>query len=151
MALFNLVNFLILFWILKRYFFKPIVATIDERQAKAKESMDNFQRAKTELQLAEKRAQDIVDEAKVESNKIISKSHDDGKELGQNLRLRAKEEIEKVIDQAKQNIEVDRKKMREELKKETAGLVVSAVEKVIDTKLDKKSDEKIVKEAIVQL
>ncbi len=151
MATFNLINFFILFLILKKYFFKPIVETINERQKQAKESVDNVQKAKTELQMAESKAQDIVDKAKVEANSISAAGHEKGKEIAEEMKTKARDEIEKLISQAKRNMEIDRKTLEAELRSQTASLVVSATEKVIGEKLDSKKDETFVKDVISTL
>lgn len=150
MGLFNLINFLIVFLILKHYAFGPIMKAIDERQQKEKQSVENFQRSKTELQMAEKRAQELVDEAKVESNKIAADAHENAKQLSQDMKEKAKGEIEKVVAQAKKNIEIDRNEMREDIRREAAGLVVAATEKVIGEKLDNSKDEALIAASIAK-
>ena len=151
MALFNLINFLILFWILKRYFFKPIMNNVRDREKQVQDSVDNIQKAKTELQMAERKAQDIIAQSKVEANKIIEKSHDDAKAAGEAMKEKAKKEIEMLIAQAKRNIDIDKKDMKESLRKETVELVVLAVEKIMGSKLNDKSDDKMIKEILSSL
>lgn len=140
MGLFNLINFLIIFWILKRFAFKPIMNALNERQQKAAESVENFQKAKTELQMAERKAQDIVDQSKVDANKVMERATEEAKRTAEGMRDKAKNDIELLVAQAKKNIEIDKKEMKDEIQKETASLVVAAVEKVLDEKVDSKKD-----------
>ncbi len=151
MALFNLINFLILFAILKKYFFKPIMKTVRDREKQVQDSVDNIQKAKTELQMAERKAQDIIDQSKVDANKVIEKSYDDAKAAGEVVKEKAKKEIEMLIAQAKRNIEIDKKDMKESLRKDTVELVVLAVEKIMGSKLNDKSDDKMIKEILSSL
>ncbi|MBU0660732.1 F0F1 ATP synthase subunit B [Patescibacteria group bacterium] len=151
MGLFQFINFLVVFWILKRFAFKPIMAVVDERQKKEKTSIENFQKAKTELQMAEQKAQGIIDEAKVDANKRIEASHNAAKEQGEQLKAKAKAEIDALIVQAKKNIAIDKKEMQESLRKETVELVVRAVEKVIGDKIDGASDTAYIKEILASL
>ena len=53
-----------------------------------------------------------------------------------------------LISQAKKNIDIDKEEMREDLRKETAQLVVAAVEKVIGEKFDKKKDEAFISKMV---
>jgi F-type H+-transporting ATPase subunit b len=71
MALFSLLNFLIIYYILKKFFFDMIVKSIDERQKKVKEGVENYEKAKTELGMAENNAKKIIDDAKKDANKLI--------------------------------------------------------------------------------
>lgn len=150
-ALFNLINFFILFLILKRFLFGPITKALNERHEKVKESVDNMQKAKTELQMAEKKAQDIVDGAKVEANKIVEQGHVDAQDVADSMKSKAKKEIELLVAQAKKNIEIDKREMQDALRKETVELVVVAVEKILGEKMDGKKDEKYIQEILSTL
>ncbi len=150
-GLFNLVNFLIIFWILKRYAFKPLMKAINERQDAAREAHDNFESAKTELGMAKQRAQTLVDEAKVEANKVIEKSYEQAALVAVEMKDKAKKEIEALVEQAKRNIEIDKKEMKEALRKETVELVMLATEKIIRERLDEKKDQEYIKELIGSL
>jgi len=151
MGLFNFINFLIIFLILKKYAFGPIMKTINERQKKMKEGIDNYERSKSELQMAEQKAQEIIDNAKIEGNKQVEKAYEEAKGVGEEMKKKAKAEIELLITQAKKNIEIDKKEMTEALRKETVELVVMAIEKVLGENLDKGADEKYIKQILSNL
>lgn len=148
MGLFNLINFFVIFLILKKFAFGPIMKVIDERQAKMKEGIDNFEKAKTELAMAERKAQDIIDEAKVEGNKVLQGAHDDAKEIAEDMKVKAKADIELLVTQAKKNIDIDRQEMRDSLRKETVELVVAAAGKVVGENLDEAKNEKYIQEIL---
>ncbi len=148
MGLFNLLNFLIVFYIVKRFAFEPTLRTIKERQEKAKLAVENFEISKTEVTMAQQKAQALLDEAKVEANKVREQATEDGKQIQEQMRSKAKKEIELQIAQAKKNIKIDEQEMRDRLHAETASLVVDATEKVIGEKMDKRKDEAFIKNII---
>lgn len=148
MALFNLINFFLLFLILKKFFFKSILATIESRQKIAQDAVDNAEKTKTALYMAERKAQDIIDTAKAGANMIATDAHQKSKDISEQMKKKAHEEIEQVIRQAKHNMEVDRNVMQLQLRKQTAELVVGATRKIISEKLDSKKDSKYVAEII---
>lgn len=150
MGLFNLVNFLIIFWLLKKYFFAPIVEMIETRKKHAKETEDNFQQSKTELAMAEHKAQGIIDDAKVEANKVVERAADDARATAEKMKDKAKGEIELLVTQAKKNIEIDRQDMQEKLKAETVDLVIATTKVVLGDKLDSKVDEQLIKDSITK-
>jgi F-type H+-transporting ATPase subunit b len=151
LALMNLVNVGILFVLLKRYLFRPVIAMIDERRRVIKDGVDNALQAKTELLMAERRAQELIDDAKVEANKIVEVSHNEAKRVGEQIKTKAKEEIELLIAQAKRNIEIDKKEMKDTLRKETVQIVVLAVEKILSEKLDGKRDTALIQDILSTL
>ncbi|MCB9798104.1 F0F1 ATP synthase subunit B [Candidatus Nomurabacteria bacterium] len=151
MGLFNLVNFLVIFWILKRYAFGPVMSVIEKRQEKIQEGIDNYTKSKTELQMAEKKAQDIVDQAKVDANKIVEQGHVDAQGVAETMKVKAKKEIELLVAQAKKNIEIDKREMQDGLRKDTVELVIIAVEKILGEKMDDKRDEKYIQDILATL
>lgn len=148
MALFNLVNFLILFLILKRYFFAPIMKNIREREDQVNDSVDNIQKAKTEIQMAERRAQEIVDMAKVEANKVAERAFENAKHISADMTERAQKEIEILVAQAKRMIAKEKAELRAGLEQEMGKLIVLAVEKIIAERLDEKKDQSIITKAL---
>lgn len=148
MALFNFINFVIVFWIIKRYAFEPTLKFIEERKKHAKETEENFQKAKTELTMAEHKAQGIIDDAKVEANKVIESAADNARETAEKMKDKARGEIELLVTQAKKNIEIDRQEMQEKLKHETIDLVVATTKKVLGSNVDSKVDEQLIKDSI---
>lgn len=148
MGLFNLINFLIIYYILKKFAFKPMTKIINERQEKAAESVENFQKAKTEVQMAERKAQEIVDQSKADANKVMERATEEAKQLSDDMKEKAKGEIELLVSQAKKNIEIDKKEMKAEIKKETADVVVVAVEKILSEKMDAKKDKKFIEDIV---
>lgn len=151
MALFSLINFFIVFLILKKMFFKPVTDAINGRQDKMREGIENMKKAKTELQMAEQKAQDMIDLAKVDANKIVEKASGDAQVAGERMKEKAKIEIESLVSQAKKNIEADRAEMKDTLRKETVDLIILTLEKVLSEKMDNKTDKKYIEDILSTL
>lgn len=148
MALFSFINFLLVFWILKKLFFKKIVAVIEERQETIKKGLENFEQSKLEINQAEEKAHGIIIEAKKEANIILEKANDIAKTENEKMKERTKEEIKGLIEQAKKNIEIQKQEMKEEINKETVHLIVSVVEKLLEEKMDDKKDATFIKKML---
>lgn len=144
LGLFNLINFLVLFWLLKKYMFKPMLAVINERHQKSNEAMENFKKAQTEVSMAEQNAERIIKEARKNSNDIIASAHTDATHLGENMKTKAKTEIELLVTQARKNIAIEKQQMKEEVKGEVVDVVMLGVEKILDEKLDAKKDKDLI-------
>ncbi|MBP9761431.1 MAG: F0F1 ATP synthase subunit B [Candidatus Magasanikbacteria bacterium] len=151
LALLNLVNFLIIFFLLKKFLFTSIGKKLDERKKMIEKGVEDAKKAKTELQMAEQRAQELIDEAKVAANKLLEQAHDQAKQTGDDMKRKAKEEIELLVMQAKKNIDIDKETMRQELKQETVALVLLVAEKILSQKLDSKKDDAYIKDILATL
>ncbi len=148
---FQLLNFAIVVVIVWFLILKPLTKALDERKKKIDESLDNAKEVETKLGMAESKFQERIDEAKVEANAIIEKTHDESKKLADNMKTQAQEEVEKLVSQAKKNINSEKKAMMEAVKKESADMIVLALEKILSEKMDGAHDKKIIQDSLKDL
>lgn len=145
---FQLINFAIVAVIIWFLILKPLTKTLNERKKLIDESLDKAKEVDANLQMSQVKFQEKLDEAKVEANKIIEKAHGEAEQLGVSMKEKAKKEIELLIDQAKRNIQIEKDEVMEGIKKETVNLIISAVEKILDEKLDGDKDKKLIEESL---
>jgi F-type H+-transporting ATPase subunit b len=148
---FQLLNFAIVAAIVWFLILKPLTKTMEERKKLIDDSLDKAKQVDFNLQMAEIKFQERVDEAKAEHSKIVAKAQEEGVEITNKMKEKAQKEIELVVDQAKRNIKIEKEEMMVGLKEETANLVVAAVEKILEEKLDDKKDANLIKGTISKL
>ncbi len=141
---FQLLNFAIVAVIIWFLILKPLTKTLEERKKLIDESLDKAKEIDSNLQMAELKFQERIDDAKSEASKVMSKVQEEGTELTNKMKEKAQKEIELVVDQAKRNIKIEKEDMMAELKEETANLVIAVVEKVLEEKLDGNKDKKLI-------
>lgn len=138
MALANLVNFLIIFWLLKKYAWKPLQKTIQEREDKIDKGLEDAKRAASEVTMAKENYDQKINEAKKEANLIIAKASEQGRSMISKAAEDASEKAEKIVTNAKEIIEKEKEKMKEDLKQETVEIAIEITEKILKEKLDDK-------------
>ena len=119
-----------------------------ERQNMIDNSIENSKKIETNLMMSEKRYQEKIDQAKVDANKVIDKAQQDAVKLSEDMKLKAKSEIELLVVQARKNIKIERDESISDIKQQAANLIVSAAEKILSGKLDSAKDQKIIEEAM---
>ncbi|MBT4941789.1 MAG: F0F1 ATP synthase subunit B [Candidatus Magasanikbacteria bacterium] len=142
MGLFNLINFFIVFLLVKRFIFPPLLRVIDERKKMIQEGLDNFTQSKTAMEVAEKKAKEIISQAKKEGNVIVEKSHDEAKAVAETMRSKAKEDVEKLVLEAKAHIKQEKIHMKEEIRTEAVSLVIDVTKKLLGKEMDTKKSTK---------
>lgn len=145
MALASLINFLIIFWLLKKYAFGPIQAAIDAREEKIKQGLEDAERAASEVTMAKENYNKKLEEAKQEANKIIAGATEQGKEIIAKSTEDAYSKAAKIITDAKAIIYKEKESMLAEVKKETVSLGIQIAEKILNEKLDEKHDAELIK------
>ncbi len=149
--IFQLVNFAIVATIIWFLILKPLTKKMTERQKMIDDSIDNSKKIQETLQHSEQKYQERIDQAKVEYNKILEKATVDAVATTDAMKVKAKQEIEMLVDQAKRNIKIEKEEMVSALKNETAGFIVMALEKILGEKVDSKKDKEMIEEMIKKL
>ena len=148
---FQLVNFAIVAAIIWYLILKPLTSRLAERQKMIDESIENSKKVQENLVKAERDYLKKIDEAKAEAGKIMENANAEGKNTTEQMKVQAKKEIEMLVEQAKRNIKIEEVEMVSRIKSQTAELLTSALEKILEEKIDTKKDEKLIASALEKL
>lgn len=149
--IFQLINFAIVAVILWFLILKPLLKKMGERQKMIDDSLDNAKKVQDNLTRSERDYQSRIDDAKVAANKILEQASSEAEKVADGMKEKAKKEIELVVEQAKRNIRIEKDEMIRGLKTDTASLIVAAVEKIINEKLDERKDKVLIDEVVKKL
>jgi F-type H+-transporting ATPase subunit b len=142
------VNFLILFVLLSVVLYKPVLKMLDARQAKIKESMDQADKIKLQLEKTEVEIKQQLESARKEGQKIIAQAEQIGERIKSETKDEARHEAELLISKARIEIQHQRDKDIEGLRSQFAAIAISAAEKVINQTLDKEKHRKLIGEVL---
>ncbi len=130
-AVANLVNFLIIFFILKKFAFKPLKKVVEERQQKIAKGLEDAQKAETDLMMAEEIRKQKIDEAHVHANQIISEANMRGNSIVSSAEGDAMNAREKIIKDAHKMAAEAKDSMQREVEEHTVGVIMQGLEKVL--------------------
>jgi len=147
-ALVNLVSFLIIFFILKRFVFDHLTRLISERREKIAIGLDNAQEAESVLRRAQETATAITGTAQQEAYSIVAASKGRAEEVAEKISIDAQKSAEQLVQQARNRGEADVEQMRKELKKEVATIIVSAVGKITQEDMNAQKQSILIGRAI---
>jgi len=144
-ALANFVNFVIIFFILKKFAFRPILKIVNERQNKIDEGLLNAEKAESNLLMAEENRKQIVSKAKLEANNIIGDAQTKGESIIEKSKEDALSVRVNIIKEGEIEIEEKRKSLQKELQKENSSLIIESLEKILHKKFTKEENEYYIK------
>jgi F-type H+-transporting ATPase subunit b len=144
----QIVNFSILAFFLTKFLYKPIIKILDERKKNLEEDEKKSCLIEERLKSVEVAKEEVLIEARKESEKIIKQSERGAKEIKEVLTKEAQAESEKIRSEAKKQIQSEREKMMEDVKKELGGLISLSIEKALGNVSDKNTQSKLVEEAV---
>ncbi|MBQ6154599.1 F0F1 ATP synthase subunit B [bacterium] len=134
----QLINFAILFWLLKKFALTSLLDSIHARQQEIKDGLNNAQAADEALSQAQAKKEQIISEARGQAQQIINEARSQANLQGQEMLEQAKAQATKIVEDGHQQVNISKNKMLLEVKSELADIVAIGVEKMIDQKVDPK-------------
>ena len=125
----QIVSFIILFVILSKLLYKPLVGMLDQRAEKIKEGLEASERARDDASKAEEAITQQLDEARLEGQKLISQARETAEKFRKDEMEVATSDIENMKLKAEKDIQRERDAAIEDLRKEFADLVITAAER----------------------
>lgn len=147
----QIINFLILLFLLYKFLYKPILNLLEKRSRKIQKSLEDAKKIKEELKKTEETRNKKMAEVQAQVQKIIEEANKNTEEVKSKTLDHAHQESEKIIKKTQEDIKREKEKMLAEVKEELADLVIKTSSKVIEKRIDEKTDkeliEKILKES----
>lgn len=144
----QIVNFLILVFILYKFLYKPVLKMLDGRKEKIEKGLRDAEQLGVELEKTKELQAEEIKKAKQEAMEIIGAAEKRAEAAGAETKLKTKSEVEKLISAAKNQIIEEKDKMMGEVKKEAAALVLAVAEKVVGKVIDNKTNQELIKNTI---
>jgi len=146
--IFQLITFVLVFVILKKFAFKPITKMLAERRQVIADGILLGEKMEKEKAKLDETATAVIRDARLEADKIISIAHKESRELIRAAEHNAKGRVEAIMKEADIKIDEDSERARRVLEKDLVGLVSEATEAVVHEKVTSQKDTEIVKEAL---
>ena len=147
----QVVGFLLLFVIMRRIAWRPLLMILDQRRARIEEEFRRVAQTKNELaRLQEdygRRLSAIEDEARTKIQQAIL----EGKRIGGEIQEQAREQGTAILAKSKEAVELELAKARVTLRDQVAEMTLEAVERVLRGKLDAKADRHLVDQILDEL
>ncbi len=145
------ITFVFFVWFCMKFVWPPIIAALDERRKKIADGLAAAERGEHEKELAQKRATEVLHEAKLQAQDIISQSQKRASEIIEESKQQAREEGERLLAAARAEIEQETNRAREELRAQVASLAIAGASKVLKREVDAAANEDLLKDLVSQL
>ncbi|NSL89933.1 F0F1 ATP synthase subunit B [Chitinophaga solisilvae] len=145
--LISLLIFIIVFIVLKKFAWTPILATLKEREGSIQDSITTAERVKEEMAQMKAEHEHVLAEAKAERSKILKEAKDAKDMIISEAKTQAQAEAKKIISEAYTAIENQKMAALTDVKNQVGSLVIEVAEKVLRKELaDKSAQESYVKQ-----
>lgn len=147
----TLLIFAVLFFVLSKYAFKPIIGAVEAREQSLRLAMDQAKddREAAAVLLAEQRKQ--LDVARIDAQKIIADGRATAEKMRADLLEATKTQQGEMLERAKRDIETEKVNAIAGLRREAVDLAIAGASKVIERNLDDASNRALVERYLSSL
>ncbi len=144
----QILAFLILLAVLKKWVYPPLVAMLDKRDAEVRESAEAAQAAKREAEAAEAKTAQLLKEARTEAAGIVATARAEAAEVVELAHKKAVDKADALVEAAREEISKEIETAKKTLHNETLELVAEATGVVLKEKVTTKTDAKLIEQAL---
>ena len=112
------ITFIVFVWFCMKYIWPPLMAALEERNAKITEGLAAAEQGQRDLAQAQAKISDNLDEARQQAQEIINQAQKRANEIVDGAKDTAREEVEKIKNAAAADIDQQVNNVREQLRKE---------------------------------
>ena len=136
-------------FLLKKYAWKPILDAVNEREEGIKNALLSAEKAKEEMASLQSDNEETLKKARAERDSLLKEAREIKQQLIDDAKNEAQSEAKKIISQAQETIQNEKKAAISDLKNQVATLSIDIAEKVLKEKLsDDKTQMNLVKDLV---
>lgn len=147
----QIVGFAILFLLLRRYLFGPVLKVMAEREEEIDEGLEAGERARKELARIDQERSRVLSEAREEGREQVRAAVQEGEEARDRILQHARDEAEQIRQRARETVDIEREEARLQLRHEVVDLALLAAKQAVLAQLDEDKHRRAVDEFISHL
>jgi len=151
LCLSQVISFVIVALLLRRFAYKPIIAVLEERRRRIEEGQLNAEKIQKQLAEAEQRYAEILAKANAEAQRMIDEARESSAHLAERKQQEAIAAAEQIIAKAREASAIEHERTMESLKRELGRLVVDTTAKVTGKVLTSEDQQRLQEETAHQL
>ncbi len=143
------ITFIVVLFLLNRFAWKPILRSLNDREARIEDSLRAADRARLEMQNLKSENEKLLAQARIERDKILKEATEAGNRLVEMAKEKATQEGNRMIEQARETINNEKNKAMTEINNQAAILSIEIVERILKRELkDPLAQQQLVKQYI---
>lgn len=147
----QIVNFIILFFLLRRFAYKPFLKTLRQRRELIQETAKKSEEAEKSLVQIRELSSKIEEEGQKKARETIMSAEFRAQARAKEILTLAETEKQKTIEVGRLAVQKERQSEQERLQRESVDKAFLLAEKILQEKIDQKRDKKFIQENITNL
>lgn len=132
----QMITFVLFVWFTKRFVWPPVIQALKDRQSKIADGLAAAERGHVELAQALEEANQMIKKTKEEAGNIILEAKKQSDVILDQARILAREEGQRIIQQAHAEVQHMVMQAKETLRKQVATIALAGAEKILESSID---------------
>lgn len=147
----QIVNFLVIAFVFKKFLYKPLLGILDKRKAVIKKGLLDAERAEKALLDAESKKDEVLAKAGHEAERIINEAKAQAIIARDSMMEDTKKELSAMMEQTKEQIQLEKENFKKEAKNISLEISRQVLQATISNLFDKKDQETLIKRGLTQI
>lgn len=147
----QIVNFLVLLYLLKRFLYKPLLKVLDERKKVIADSLKNADEIEVRLNKITEEREKRLNEASKEGKAIIEESTKAATVIIAEAHEKASLDVKKMLEKAEGVMKLEKDRLHDEIRNELSQLIISGLQKVTGKVLSEKDQKELIERSVKDL
>jgi len=148
---FQIINFLLILYLLNRFLFKRVLTLLDERQERIAKGLEAAEAAARDRELARAEREAALDEARKEAQAMIARATKIAEESRTEIVTAARAEAEKVAARAAEEITAEKERAIAELRSQVADMALQAAGKLVRSEMNAATQRRLVEDFLAEV
>lgn len=140
----QLVNFFVLLYLLRRFLYGPVTEMLDKRSNKIESDLEEARKQKEKAAELRKKREQELKEARQKAQKIIDEAEDRGEERAEEIVEEARDEADRIKERRMNEIEQARQEAADQLRRQVSSLSLQVAGKFLREELDQEKHEDLI-------
>lgn len=137
-----IISFSIVLFLLRKFAWKPILQALEDREGSIQVALTQAHKAREDIAVLKMSNEKLIKEAQGERDDILKEARDAKNAMITEAKNKAKEEAEKIVIAARQEINSEKKAAVAEIKSQVALLSIEIAEKILKSELSEEKKQK---------
>lgn len=146
----QIVNFVIILFLLNRFLVGPITKTLMDRRARIEQGLKDAEQARTDREQAEQERLNALQEARREANEILTRAQRVAQETREQDIASTRAELDRMRERATTEIDAEKQRALADLRAEVADLALAAAGKVVGETMTGERQRRLVEEFLTE-
>lgn len=144
----QIINFVLLLFILRQFLYKPIVAMLDRRSEKIRTDLQEAEESRSKAEAARQEYEQQLEQARDERRSIVAQATEQAEKMKEEILSEARVEAAEIVSKAQDEMEFERRQVLRQAQDQIVDLALTAAGRVVGESLDEKAHRRLIQEFI---